>query len=76
VTTCGELQPGEGVDGHGIGLHVADVAESDVGGARREERADALAEAGQVAPRDRPVDGELEGARRIQGHRRFDRRGP
>ncbi|HET7515855.1 MAG TPA: hypothetical protein VFJ60_13705 [Gaiella sp.] len=74
VTPRRDLQAREGVDGHGVRLDVADVAHRDLGGARLEERADPGGEARQVAPRDRAVHGELERARRFQGHRRLDGR--
>jgi hypothetical protein len=74
VTPRRDLQARERVDGHGVRLDVADVADRDLGGARLEERADPGGEAGQVAPRERALDGELERPWRIQGHRRFDRR--
>jgi len=68
-----QLQPRQGVDGHGVGGDAVNVAERDVDLACGEEPAEALAEARQVAPGDRPVDGELERARRVQGHRSVDR---
>jgi hypothetical protein len=73
VPARGQLQPRQRVDGHGIGRHIVDVAERQIGLARREEPAETVAEAGQVAPRDGAVDGEFEHARRFQGHRRVDR---
>jgi len=75
VAARGELQPGERVDGDRVGLDAAYVADRDVGRARLEERADPCREPRQVAPRDRRLDGELERAWRIQGHRSFDRGG-
>jgi hypothetical protein len=74
VTPGRDLQARERLDGHGVWLDVTDVADGDVRGARLETRADAGREARQVAPRDRAVHGELERARRIQGHRRLDGR--
>ena len=71
----GELESRERVDRHGIGLDPSNVAQDDVSVARRESRADTVAEAREIAPRYRPVDGELERARRFRGHRSFDRRG-
>ena len=75
MTARGELQAGERVDGDGVRLDAAYVADRDLGRARLEERADPAGEPGQVASVDRPLDGELERAWRIQGHRRFDRGG-
>ena len=73
MTPRGELQAREGLDGDGIRSDVVNVAERDVGLAGREEPAETVAEAGQVAPRDRPVDGECDRARRFKGHRSIDR---
>jgi hypothetical protein len=75
VTARGELQPRQGVDGHGIEADIVHVTERDIRLARCEDPAETVAEAGQVAPRDRPVDGDFERARRFQGHRSYDRRG-
>jgi len=75
VTARGELQAGERIDGDGVRLDAANVADRDVGRARLEERADPPGEPREVAAVDRPLDGELERAWRIQGHRRFDRGG-
>jgi hypothetical protein len=74
VTPRRDLEAREGVDGHGVRLDVTHVADGDLGDARLEQRADAGGEAREVAPRDRAVHGELERARRIQGHRRLDGR--
>ena len=75
VAPRGELEPRERVDRDGVGLDPPHVAEDDGRVARREPRADTVGETGEVAPRDRPVDGELERARRFGGHRTFDRPG-
>jgi len=75
VTARGDLQAGERVDGDGVRLDAAHVADRDVCGARLEQRAEPAGESGEVAAVDRPLDGELERAWRIQGHRRFDRGG-
>ena len=73
VTAGGELEPRERVDGHRVRLDAAHVAERDVGAARREERADAVAEAGEVA-RARSARGRRTRACAAhRGHRRFDR---
>ena len=74
MTACRELQPRQRVDGHGIGADIVHITERDVGLARREQPAEALAEAWQVAPRDRPADCDFERARRFQGHPSYDRR--
>ena len=71
VAARGELQAGERVDRHGVGLDTPHVAAGDLGSARGEDRADALAEARQIRTRDRPVDRELEHARLCRGHRRL-----
>ena len=63
VAPSRELEPRERVDGHSVRLYAADVAQGDVGAAALEERADALAQAGEVAARDRPADGEGDRAR-------------
>ena len=59
----GELQPREGVDGRHVGLDAADVAEDEARLAALEQRADTVAEAGQVGTRDRPRDRERERVR-------------
>ena len=74
MTTSRDLEARERVDGHRVGLDATDVADGDLGGARLETCTDTRREAGQVAPRDRSVDRELERARRIQGHRSLDGR--
>ena len=72
MTAGGQLESGERVDRHRVRRDPVYVAERDLGLARRQERADAVAEAREVAPCDRPVDGELERAR-VAGHPSFDR---
>jgi hypothetical protein len=57
VPTSAELQPGEGVDGHGVRLDAGDVADDDLA-APEEKRADPIAEAGKIGTRDRAADGE------------------
>ena len=64
-----ELKPREGVDRHRVRLDAADVAEGDGGAAPFEERADTLAELGQIVAGDRAADGEGDRLRRRRGHR-------
>lgn len=52
----GKLQPGERVDADGVRLDPADVAARDA--ARRQDRADALAETGEVGSADGAADPE------------------
>src|SRR3954462_13553746 len=59
-----ELQPRAGVDGHGIRLHAAYIADRDAGAARLQHAADALTQPGEVVAADRPADGERDRLRR------------
>ena len=53
----GELEPRESVDRHRIRLDAAHVADGDTGPVSLQQRADALAEPGQVGAGDRAGDG-------------------
>lgn len=68
VPARGELKPAERVDGDGVGHHVADVAEYEVGSTRREQPADAPAEPGEVLERNRSDDRERGRPRRAGNH--------
>ena len=57
-----ELEARERVDGDGIHLDAADVADGDLGIARLQEAAHAVREAGKVLARDRSLDAERERA--------------
>jgi len=57
-----ELEARERVDGDGIDLDAADVADGDLGIARLQEAAHAVGEAGKVLARDRSLDAERERA--------------
>ena len=57
MPTCAELHPGEGVDGHGVGLDSGDVADDDLA-ALGEKHADAIAEAGEVGTSNRAANRE------------------
>jgi hypothetical protein len=63
-----ELEPRKRVDRDRIGRHGADVAEGKVGSAPFEQRADAVAEPGQVGTGDRAFDGEDNGVGPYGGH--------
>ena len=54
----GELEPGERVDGHRVDVDAADVAERNAGAARLQQRADAVAQPGQIVAGDRAFDRE------------------
>ena len=69
-----ELQAGQRVHGHRIGIDAADVTEGDLGVAPLEQRADPSAEAREVGPRDRTGDGERDRPRCWDVHRDIDRR--
>ena len=55
----GELEPAERVDGHGVDDDAADVAARDLGLVPAQQRADAVAEPGQILPGDRAPDREV-----------------
>ena len=58
VPSCRELKPRKSVDRHGIGVDPCDVAaDNRRAAARAEQRADAIAQPGKVAGRDRAMDG-------------------
>jgi hypothetical protein len=57
-----ELEARERVDGDGIHLDAADVADGDLGIARSQQVAHAVGETGKVLARDRPLDAERERA--------------
>ena len=69
-----ELEPGEGVDRHRVGIDPAHVAEGDLCAAPPEQPANAVAEPGQVGAGDRTVYGKGDRPRRKRGHRDVDRR--
>jgi len=73
VPPRGELETGERVDGHRVGVDAAHVAQHDVGAALFQQRADARAEPGQVGSGDRAADGEGDCLRRTGGHQQVDR---
>ena len=68
VAAGGELQAGEGVDGHRVGGDAGHVAQRGVGAAALEQRTDARAQPGQVGAGDRPGDREGERLRPKGGH--------
>ena len=59
LTPRGELEPREGVDRDGVGVDAVDVAADVPAAALRQERADAVAQPGQVLPGDRAPDREV-----------------
>ena len=72
MPTSAELQPGEGVDGHGVRLDAGDVADDDLA-APGEKRADAIAEPGKIGTRDGAANGERDLERPgMKVHRPYD----
>jgi hypothetical protein len=71
VALGAELQPGQGVDRDGIRRNASNVAQSVSRAGLPQQRADAIAEPGQVRARDRSADRERDRVRRA--HRPFDR---
>jgi hypothetical protein len=72
VPTRAELQPREGVDGHGVRLDAGDVADDDLA-APGEKRADAIAEPGKIGTRDRAANRERDLERPgMKVHRSYD----
>jgi hypothetical protein len=67
----GELQPRERVDADRVGLDAADVTAHEPT-VRREDRANALAEAGEVGAGERAADPESDLVRPLECHRRKD----
>ena len=59
-----QLDSREGVHGHRVALDLGDVAESNIGAGPVEQRANLVAESGQVASGDPAVDCEHDGLRR------------
>ena len=72
-----ELKPGERVDRHRVDVDAADVAARHRRAALAQQRADAVAEPGQVVPGDRAPDREVHPVKRLAAtaeiHRRADR---
>ena len=64
----GELKPRESVNGHRVGIDPDHVAEDDVSVALGQQRADTVAQPGQVGTRDRAADGEGDRLRPWCGH--------
>jgi len=58
VPPGGELKPRESVNGHRVGVDTGHVAEDDICAALAQQRADPLAEPGQVGTGDGAADGE------------------
>ncbi len=73
VPPRGELKPRERIDRDRVGLDCRDVAHRDVCAAFAEQRADSLAEAGEVFAGDRAADGEVDRVRRSVAHAEEDR---
>ena len=59
LTSRRELEPREGVDRDGVRVDPVDVAAEVAAAALRQERADAVAQPGQVLPGDRAPDREV-----------------
>ena len=72
----GELEPGERVDRHRVDVDAAHVAQRNAGAAPLQQRADAVAQPGQVGACDRAFDRERDRALRRGSHLRAIDRQP
>ena len=70
-----ELEPGESIDRHRIGLDAAHIAQRDVGVAPFQQRADTLAEPREVGASDGACDRKGDRFRCRRVHLGVDRRG-